>query len=535
MIKINKMLPLLAAVSLIFTSCGNTYKPERLENTSLEANIISDNYRTFYEIFVGGFSDSNFDGMGDLKGIVNRFDYLNDGDPNSGESLGINGIWLMPIMPSPSYHKYDVKDYKGIDPKYGTLADFEELSSICNQRDVKLIIDLVLNHTSTLHPWFIECTNAIREGDFSNKYASYYTIVNAETKQKNANHIYYQIPGTNYYYEGNFSSEMPELNYDNEDVKDEIIDIVNFWVEKGVDGFRLDAVKYIYYHDDQKTIDFLKWFDSTCKEAKEDFYLVGEDWSDDAHIQRYYEAINCFDFSFAQASGQVANIFTGINTVTDYTDYVESYYKRIKAKNANAIMHPFLSNHDMDRIGGFMTIDSGKAFMGANFYMLSSGNPYIYYGEEICMKGTRGNANTDANRRLAMLWGDSDTVSDPIGTNYDKKLQVNGTVKSQSKDKDSLLNYYKKLIQIRNAYPQIARGVYHSVETDIAEFGGFYSVYNNETVGVFHNVSNREIRVNLSNYCDVEFAEIKVFIGLNEAKIENKTLIIGPQTSVVLM
>jgi glycosidase len=150
------------------------------------------------------------------------------------------------------------------------------------------------------------------------------------------------------------------------------------------------------------------------------------------------------------------------------------------------------------------------------------------------MKGSRGNANTDANRRLAMLWGDKDTVKDPIGTTYKKELQVNGTVKSQEKDKNSLLNHYKKLVQIRNAYPEIARGEYHSIETNMNYFGGFTSTYNSSTIGVFHNASTKELTIDLSKYADIKFSELKSFAGLNEAKFENGTLVIGGQTSVIL-
>ena len=524
------ILSLVSMMTLGLSSCSS----RRLEGTNLEANIIEDNYRTFYEIFVGGFSDSNKDGMGDLRGIINRFDYLNDGDPNSGKSLGINGIWLMPIMPSPSYHKYDVANYKAIDSNYGTMEDFDELSELCNERDVKLIIDLVLNHSSTQHPWFKQCVEAIKNGDMSNKYADYYQVYTKEETIENPNHVYYQIGNTNYYYEGNFSSEMPELNYDNEDVKNEIKDIIKFWIDKGVDGFRLDAVKYIYYHDDQKTIDFLKWFREECEKLDPSCYIVGEDWSSDSHIYDYYQAINCFDFSFAEASGQIGSVFGNVGTVSEFTNYTERYYQETKAKNSTAIMHPFLSNHDMDRIGGYMSIDSGRAFIGANMYLLSSGSPFIYYGEEICMKGSRGSANTDANRRLAMLWGDGDTVQDPVGTTYDKELQVNGTVKSHQKDKNSLLNHYKKLIQIRNAYPEIARGEYKSIETDLKYFGGFSSTYNGSTVGVFHNTSTVELTIDLSKYTNIDFAELKVYAGLNNASFENGVLVIGGQTSVVL-
>ena len=188
----------------------------------------------------------------------------------------------------------------------------------------------------------------------------------------------------------------------------------------------------------------------------------------------------------------------------------------------------------MDRIGGSMTIKTGKAFIASNIYMLSLGNPYIYYGEEICMKGSRGSANTDANRRLAMLWGDGDTVSDPEGSTYDKELQVNGTVVSHLNDENSLLNHYKKLIQIRNAYPEIARGEYHSIETDNHYFGGFYSSYNDSIVGVFHNTSKEEISVDLSKYTNIDFKDLKVSVGLSDATYKNNVLTIGGYTSVVM-
>jgi glycosidase len=150
------------------------------------------------------------------------------------------------------------------------------------------------------------------------------------------------------------------------------------------------------------------------------------------------------------------------------------------------------------------------------------------------MKGSRGSANTDANRRLGMLWGDGDTVQDPVGTTYDKELQVNGTVKSHKKDKNSLLNHYKKLIQIRNAYPEIARGEYKSIETNLKYFGGFSSTYNGSTVGVFHNTSTKELTIDLSKYTNIKFSELKAYAGLNNASYENGVLVIGGQTSVVL-
>ena len=129
------------------------------------AAATGDNYRVFYEIFVGSFSDSDGDGVGDLRGIINRMDYLNDGDDSSGVSLGVEGLWLSPIFKSNSYHKYDVNDYYAIDPAFGTLEDLEELLELCHERDVKVILDLVINHTGLLNPWFSAFTLARRNGD----------------------------------------------------------------------------------------------------------------------------------------------------------------------------------------------------------------------------------------------------------------------------------------------------------------------------------------------------------------------------------
>lgn len=179
---------------------------------------IEGNERLYYQIFVGSFSDSNGDGVGDLRGLINRFDYLNDGDLNSGKSLGIEGIWLNPIFASPTYHKYDATDYYAIDPKFGTEADLRELIELCHSRNVQIILDLVINHTSKQHPWFTQFQNAHKNGDTTSPYYDYYTYVT----EKTGGRAFYSIPGTSEYYEGNFSSDMPELNFDNPAVRQEM-------------------------------------------------------------------------------------------------------------------------------------------------------------------------------------------------------------------------------------------------------------------------------------------------------------------------
>ncbi|MDL2292464.1 hypothetical protein LJC17_02610 [Acholeplasma sp. OttesenSCG-928-E16] len=518
--------------SFLIAGCGSKEYAIKVDD-NLKSKEVSDNFRTYYQIFVGSFSDSNKDGTGDLKGIINRLDYLNDGKPDSGLSLGVDGIWLSPIMRSTSYHKYDVIDYKSIDNSFGTIDDFKELIKECNKRGINVIIDLVLNHTSDWHPWFREATNAIKQNDFSNKYINYYEI--KQSSDKNPGSTYYQIGSTDYYYEGNFSSTMPELNMDNEEVKEEIIDIIKFWFDLGVTGFRLDAVKYIYLGYDAKNYQFWNWFMEEVKKIKSDAYVVGEAWSADAAIIPYYQNFSCFDFGMSQLQGYITQTAYVNYSVSDYTKYIEGYLKKISEYTNNINLSPFIANHDMDRAAGYLSVDEYFMQMAANLYMLSPGSPYIYYGEEIGMKGSRGSENTDANRRLAMLWGDKDSIKDPIGSTYDKKSQVNGTVSSQIKDSNSLYNHYKKLILLRNANPEIARGVYTPIIVeDKKTFGGFISTYEGSKVIVLHNTGANELIVDLSDYTSETISIIRGIVGKGSASLDGMTLTIGPMTTVVL-
>lgn len=517
--------------SLSAMSC-NSMREYKIEDPLLLANQPDDLYRVYYEIFVGSFSDSDDNGIGDIQGMINRFDYLNDGDDNSGKSLGIEGIWLMPIMPSPSYHKYDVTNYKEIDPKYGTLEDFEEFLDLAKERNVYVIIDLVLNHTSNQHPWFKAAKQALEANDLENKYLDYYVLVTED--QKEAGKIYYPFTG-DYYYEGNFSSSMPELNLDSQEVRNEIIDIVSFWYDLGVDGFRLDAAKYPYLNEDAKNIEFWNWFVTECKNINPDTYIVGEVWSGDSLIAPYYESFSNFDFGMSQLQGAVSLVAQGLDDVNWYVSYLNNYRSLVENVNPDAILTPFISNHDMNRAAGYLSLNDYEMHMAANLYILTYGNPFIYYGEEIGMKGSRTTEMTDANRRLAMLWGDKDTVEDPIGTTYNKENQTNGTVKSQLKDSESLLNHYKKLIMIRKSNPEIARGTYTPIIfTGYYSFGGFLSTYENSTVGVFHNLSDEELIIDLSNYTNNEFDAVRAYVGANSASLSGQTLTIGAYTSVIL-
>lgn len=507
------------ALSITLFSCDKT---ENKDDDKLPAMVdpIDDNYRVFYQIFVGSFSDSNGDGIGDLRGIINRFDYLNDGNINSGESLGVQGVWLSPIFTSPTYHKYDCKDYYQIDPDFGTMEDLEELIELAHSRNVKVILDLVLNHTSTEHIWFKNYVSARMAENTENPYYYYYSDSKDNSWNKKDGIIY----------ECNFDGGMPELNYDNQSVRENMLEVAKYYLDLGIDGFRFDAIKYIYYNETDRNVEFWKWYMNELRSYKPDIYTVGECWSGDAEVVEYYEALNCFNFTTSQAEGYIANAVKQ-GRLNNFTNYLEKHLQSIKEKRSDAMYMPFIANHDMDRAAGYLTVSLNDAYMTANMYILCSGSPTIYYGEEIGMKGSRGGANTDANRRLAMLWGDEDTVDNPIGSDYDSTYQINGTVKSQLEDKDSLLRYYQRIISIRNKYPAIARGDYKALKTENRYVGGFIITYQGESIALIHNTDRMET---LSIPLPEGFEKIGDYIGNGECKIVNGNLEIGPQTSVIL-
>ena len=499
----------------------------------LEAVPVTDNYRTFYQIFVGSFSDGSRDGIGDLRGIIDRMDYLNDGDINSENSLGVEGIWLSPIFTSPSYHKYDAKDYYQIDWRFGSEADLKELINLCHERNVLLILDLAINHTSSQHEWFVKFKEARINGNTEDPYYDYYTCVTAAEKQGGV--TYQKLSGVDWYYECNFSGNMPELNFDNPEVRQAVLDIAKYYLALGVDGFRFDAVKYIYYGDTERSVDFWEWYMAELRKIKPDIYCVGECWSGETEILDYYTAMNCFNFAMSQAEGTAARAAKGSGMLS-FTSYIASYQKKVLEKNPEGMVMSFLSNHDMDRIAGAFVTENMMR-MAANLYLLSPGSPTIYYGEEIGIRGSRGSESTDANRRLAMLWGDDDLVRNPEGTTYDQSKQIKTTVADQLQDENSLYHYYCRLLAIRRRHPAIARGIYTSVSTGEKQVGGFLVTYEGENLGIFHNTAQEELTIDLAT-CKAlngySFEKLCEVIGCGEAKLEGTVLTIGPQTSVIL-
>ena len=530
-----RLLGILAALALLAAGAAGAETAEENAESVVGGVVFHDGWDTqdnnlvFYEIFVGSFSDSDGDGTGDLRGIIRRMDYLNDGDPASGKSLGVEGIWLTPVFFSPSYHKYDVTDFYTIDPAFGTEEDLRELISLCHSRGVKIILDLPLNHTGREHPWYQRFLKAHREGRTADRYYDWYVWLPAGSPLPASG--WYMDEGDGLLVEANFSDNMPELNFDNPLVRRAVLAVGLHWLEMGVDGFRFDAAKYIYLGDHDRNAAFWNWYIGELKKVKPDVYTVAEVWDSEEVTSRYAGSVDCFRFSASGAEGLIASTARGGN-VNRFTEDTERYLGVIGAVRPDARNVFFIANHDMDRAAGFLTLASGRMAVAASLYLLAPGSPFIYYGEEIGLRGSRGAAPTDANRRLKMPWGDGDTVRDPEGSDY--AAQTDADVTGMLRDPGSLLNHYKKLLMIRKANPEIARGTYRALSFPDSKAGGFLSTWRGNTVAVIHNTGKRKVTLDVAGAAGMPFSRVEAAAGAGGAVLENGVLTLDAQTSAVL-
>ena len=480
--------------------------------------IRSDKNYVYYEIFVGSFYDTNNDGMGDLDGVTAKLDYLNE--------LGIGGIWLMPIHPSPTYHKYDVVDYMDIDPKYGTLEDFDELITKANEYNIEIIIDLVLNHSSSDHPWFIEAKKNVINGtcDVENSYCDYYVFSTVPQGK------YYPI-GKGHYYEALFWDKMPDLNLDSENVRNEIKQILEFWLERGVKGFRLDAVTSFYNQNVTKNTEFLLWLNDTIHSIDPDAYVVGEAWTTNSTIVSLYESgiDSLFQFSLSQADGLIASSIRS-KQGNNLANEVVKYNEMIKKANPDSLNAVFISNHDQGRSAGyFKSTQIEYLKMMASIYVLMPGRWFVYYGEEIGLRGS----GKDVNKRLPMIWDSNVKNGQTLGPSAaDYKSEGIIGLKQQTSDKESLFNHYKQLISIKNKYDVITDGTLESLSIDPSVYV-LRSYSDTEDVIVIHNLSDQEIKLNydFSNY---KIAE-QVYNGSKSKSVLGQKLTLSAYNTVVLI
>ncbi|GAB4383141.1 MAG: alpha-amylase family glycosyl hydrolase [Phycisphaerales bacterium] len=449
----------------------------------------------FYEIFVRSFADSTEgplagDGIGDLRGIIERLDYLNDGDPETDSDLGITGIWLMPICESPSYHGYDVTDYMNVDPEYGTQDDFRALVAACHERGVRVIVDDVMNHCSSEHPWFQESLDRN-----SSRHDWFVWRDEPRTWSHGPSHPVWHDryrQQTGQYYYGYFWHGMPDLNLKNPAVTRAMLEQSRFWVTTmGADGLRLDAVHYLIENESQfehtpETFEWLQSFGRYIHEVSPGAFIVGEAWGEPDVIARYVhhglDSAFAFPLCFAIEKGINAGDASGI------AQALESAWNGMHGAQSTII-----GNHDMDRIINRLGADVDKARCAAVILLTMPGVPFIYYGDEIGMEGVK----PDPDIRTPMQWTDDPktagfTSGRPWRAVNPSVSRVN--VEQQSRSEESLLSTYRKLIAMRRSTPALAVGDLALLDTGDARVLAFVRSKGMERVLVIVNVSDEQIR-----------------------------------------
>jgi glycosidase len=446
-----------------------------------------------YEIFVRSYQDSNGDGKGDLQGLIDRLDYLNDGDPATDADLGVDAIWLMPIHPSPSYHGYDVTDYDGVNPDYGAPADMDRLVAECHRRGIRVILDLVVNHTSSQHPWFFEA-------------ASSPTALHRDWYEWSASDAGWRQPwdpftggptwhasGSAWYY-GVFWSGMPDLNWRNPAVRNEMGAVAARWLGRGVDGFRLDAIRYLVANgaaqqDQPETHRFLREFAAGVRGVRPDAMLVGEAWADTATIAPYYGSTGAVPggdeipllFDFPLSDAVVAGVAAGnASGIASTLDTVSRNYPR------GAADAPFLSNHDQVRVATRLAGDPAKLWLAATILLTLPGTPFLYYGEEIGLQN--GSCAGDECKRTPMAWDGTASGGFTTGTPWWPPAPGGASVAAQTGDGTSLLSRYRQLVRARSASAALRRGEVTAVAGAASGVLAFVRVGGGETVLVAHNL-----------------------------------------------
>ncbi len=422
--------------------------------------------RVFYEIFVRSFADSTSgplanDGIGDFQGLIERLDYLNDGDPATLTDLGITGIWLMPINPSPSYHGYDVTDYYGVNPQFGTREDFRRFMDECHRRGIRVIVDLVLNHSSAQHPYFLRALG----GDSG--FRDWYLFVEPDQVPDVRgpwDQQVWQVKNGQHYY-GIFWSGMPDLNYRNPSVTAEAKRVAEHWLgDMGVDGFRLDAIRHLIedgetMSDTPETFAWLEDFQRHLKRAKPDVLTVGEVWTHTEAVSEYIrrDALDlAFEFDLAAAILEAAQ-----GGRKDKLAYVLDEVATSYPPNRFATM---ITNHDQNRVASELREDPSKLKLAASLLLTAPGVPFLYYGEEIGQVG----AKPDEMIRNPMPWtggvNGGFTAAprpwEPLQPGHERR-----NVAAQQADPGSLLSHYRRLVRLRQAESALSRGSFRSIET----------------------------------------------------------------------
>jgi alpha-glucosidase len=517
-------------------------------------------HAVFYEIYPRSFADSNNDGVGDLKGIASKLDYLKD--------LGVDAIWITPCFPSPQVDfGYDVSDYENIDLMYGTLADFDLLASEAKKRDIHIILDFVVNHTSDQHKWFLDSkssrTSVHRDwyiwrdgkgpGEPPNNWVSIF-----------GGSAWTFDPATDQYYYHYFYPEQPDLNWRNPAVKDAMFDVTRWWHKRGVAGFRLDAVDTLFedpnLRDNPIQSPGKNAFGDPIEENKyntklpevhdvlrglrkvaDDYnaVLIGETWTADVNeLNQYYGASN------NELQLPMDFLFTMVNKLLP-----AEFRKQIAEVNAASGWPTFvISNHDIvrsyDRYGDGVHNDQIAKLMGA-LYLTLRGTPIMYYGEEIGMKTTPPTRKEDVKdpigrkgwpeekgrdgERTPMQWDGSENAGFTKGMPW---LPVPPTYKThnvadESKDPESVLEFYKSVLKLRHTNRALLDGDYTALNENDANVLSYSRIYKDQGVVVALNMSNTPQKIRLS-LRGKGFASAKILLATGKSAVSRNEISLEP-------
>ena len=498
-----------------------------------------------YQIYPKSFQDSNGDGFGDLQGIIKRLDYL--------ETLGINAIWLSPVFKSPQADNgYDISDYRDIDPTFGSLDDMEELINEAKKHNIRIMMDLVLNHSSNEHRWFKEAKKSK-----DNPYHDYYIwrdgdegVPPSDMKACFAGSAWEYVPEIGQYYFHQFLPEQPDLNWENPKVRRAIYDMILWWMDKGVGGFRLDVIDQIAKEPDKRiTINgprLQEYFKELSRETfqKGDLITVGEAWGADTERAKLYSNLDGSEFSMVFQFEHIGLDQKEGGEKWDLAPLPFKKLKKIMAHWQNELYNCgwnslFWDNHDLPRIvsrwGNDREYRVESAKMLAILLHGMQGTPYIYQGEELGMTNVQYDiedykdceiinmyherlekgyskdeimksiyAKGRDNARTPMQWDDSANAGFTTGTpwikvndNYDK---INA--KSQVDDPDSIFSCYKKLVQLRKDYPVFVDGKFTLLLEDDENIFAYSRKNEEKTMIVVCNFFDKEIPMPLAKECE---------------------------------
>ena len=500
-----------AAFAILSLALGAAFaQPQNQDSRAMTPNWWND--RVFYEIFIRSFRDSDGDGIGDLQGVINRLDYLNDGDPETTNDLGVTGIWLMPPAEAHSYHGYDVTDYYAVESDYGTMDDMRRLIQAARERGIAVIVDMVINHSSSRHPWFI----ASRTED--ERYDDWYIWADE--------HPGYAGPwgapawhqaGDRYYY-GVFWDGMPDFNFLNPAVTREMYDIAAFWLRDiGVDGFRLDAIKHLIELGEiqENTPESRQWltqYEAHLESIKPNSFTVGEIFNGPSFIVSRYINERAIDIGF---DFKLSEEMIGAAQSGNKRDIARAHRNAMRDYPFNQFA-TFLTNHDQIRLSNQLLHDVGRNKVAASLLLTGPGVPFLYYGEEIGMSGTK----PDERIRTPMQWENSPSAGFTDGNDLWEALQdtdnlTAANVADQRDDSESLLSHYRNLIHLRNHNPALRQGDLTAVDSDVRGVYAFLRQHSQQTLLVVINLDDEPV----SDYglslddSDLDFDHARLIFG----------------------